>query len=54
VHCRVQPGKSAAGNDYSSRLHPITANRNAIRVINILLRPPSFSLFPIFFSSLRL
>src|SRR5437899_3256462 len=54
VYCRVQPGKSAAGNDYSSRLHPITANRNAIRVINILLGPPSFSFLPIFSSSLRL
>ena len=21
VHCRVKPGKSATGNDYSSRLH---------------------------------
>src|SRR5258705_12786665 len=52
VHCRVQPGKPAAGNNYSSRLHPITANRNAIRVINILLRPPSFSLLLIFLSSL--
>src|SRR5947209_19746648 len=26
VHCRVKPGKSATSNDYSSRLHPITAN----------------------------
>jgi hypothetical protein len=25
VHCRVKPGKSAAGYDYSSRLHAITA-----------------------------
>src|SRR4029077_13226964 len=31
VHCRVKPGKSATGNDYSSRLHAITANRNATR-----------------------
>ena len=37
VHCRVKPGKPATGNDYSSRLHPITANRNATRAINILL-----------------
>src|SRR5207247_7449316 len=54
VYCRVKPGKSATGNDYSSRLHPITANRNAIRVINILMWPPSFSFLPIFSSSLRL
>src|SRR5262249_35563117 len=25
VHCRVEPGKSATGNDYSGRLHPISA-----------------------------
>ena len=37
VHCRVKPGKSATGNDYSSRLHASTANRNAIRAIKILL-----------------
>jgi hypothetical protein len=37
VHCRVQPGKSAAGNDYSSRLHAATANRNATRAIKMLL-----------------
>ena len=37
VHCRVKPGKSATGNDYSSRLHAITANRNATRAIKILL-----------------
>jgi hypothetical protein len=37
VHCRVKPGKPAAGNDYSSRLHAITANRNATRQIEILL-----------------
>src|SRR6059058_3748771 len=37
VHCRVKPGKSATGNDYSSRLHPITANHTTTRVINILL-----------------
>src|SRR5437016_13014603 len=35
VHCRVKPGKPTTGNDYSSRLHPITANRNTTRVINI-------------------
>jgi hypothetical protein len=37
VHCRVKPGKSATGNDYSSRFHAITANRNATRAIEILL-----------------
>lgn len=37
VHCRVQPGKSAAGDDYSSRLHAITPNRDATREIEILL-----------------
>jgi hypothetical protein len=37
VHCRVEPGKSATGDDYSSRLHAVTANRNAIRAIRILL-----------------
>ena len=35
VHCRVKPGKSATGNDYSSRFHAITANRNATRAIKI-------------------
>jgi len=33
VHCRVKPGEPAAGNDYSSRFHAITANR----VIEILV-----------------
>jgi hypothetical protein len=37
VHCRVKPGKSATGDDYSSRLHAITANRNATRAIETLL-----------------
>src|SRR5690348_14647255 len=37
VHCRVKPGKSATGDDYSSRLHAVTANRNATRAIEILL-----------------
>jgi hypothetical protein len=37
VHCRVKPGKPATGNDYSSRLHAVTANRNATRAIEILL-----------------
>src|SRR5213083_26587 len=37
LHCRVKPGKSATSNDYSSRLHANSTNRNAIRVIKILL-----------------
>src|SRR5437660_11406836 len=37
VHCRVKPAKSATGNNYSSRLHANSANRNATRVIKILL-----------------
>jgi len=37
VHCRVKPGKPTTGNDYSSRFHALTANRNAIREIEILL-----------------
>jgi hypothetical protein len=37
VHRRVKRGKPAAGNDYSSRLHAITANRTATREIEILL-----------------
>ena len=37
VHCRVEPGKSATGNDYSSRFHTISPNRNATRAIKILL-----------------
>src|SRR5882757_8191291 len=37
VHCRVKPGKSATGNDYSSRLHALTANCNATGAIGILL-----------------
>jgi hypothetical protein len=37
MHCRVKPGKSAAGNEYSSRLHAITPNLNATREIKILL-----------------
>jgi hypothetical protein len=37
VYCRVKPGKPAAGNDYSSRLHAITPNRNATCEIEILL-----------------
>jgi len=45
VHCRVKPGKSTAGNDYSSRLHPITANRNTTRVTNILLKAFHHSVF---------
>jgi hypothetical protein len=37
VHRRIKPGKSATGNDYSSRLHAVTANRKATREIEILL-----------------
>jgi hypothetical protein len=37
VHCRVKPGEPTTGNDYSSRFHAITVNRNATRAINILL-----------------
>jgi hypothetical protein len=48
VHCRVEPGKSATGDDYSSRLHAVTANRNATRVIKILLMAEIIQSFPIF------
>ena len=51
VHCRVKPGKSATGDDYSSRLHAVTANRNATREIEILLMDAIIQFFPIFFSS---
>jgi hypothetical protein len=37
VHGRVKAGKAATGDDYFSRLHAVTANRNAIREIRILL-----------------
>jgi hypothetical protein len=37
VHCRVKPGEPTTGNDYSSRFHAITANRNGTRAIKILL-----------------
>jgi hypothetical protein len=37
MHCRVKAGKTATGNDYSSRLHAVTADHNAIRLIKILL-----------------
>src|SRR5262249_52748803 len=37
VHCRVKPGKPATGNDYSGRLHALTASCNATRTIKILL-----------------
>src|SRR6266487_3148382 len=53
VHCRVKPGEPATGNDYSSRLHAVTANRNATRAIEILLMAAIIRLFSIFFSSLR-
>src|SRR4029453_13937381 len=35
VHCRIKPGKPPPANDYSSRFHVITANRNATRAIKI-------------------
>jgi len=51
VHRRVKPGEPATGNDNSSRLHPITANRNATRAIKILLLAAIIQSFSIFFSS---
>src|SRR5215831_1117664 len=48
LYCRVKPGKSATGNDYSSRLHAIIANRNAIHSIEILLVAPIIQCFPFF------
>src|SRR5262249_36604397 len=33
VYCCVKPGKSATGDDNSSRLHAATPNRNATRAI---------------------
>jgi hypothetical protein len=36
VYRRIKPGKSATGNEYSSRFHAITANRDATRAIKIL------------------
>jgi hypothetical protein len=51
----VDPGEPTTDNDYSSRFHAITANRNATRAIKIkiLVMAASFSLSPIFFSNLR-
>src|SRR4029077_328792 len=37
VYCRVKPGESAGGNEYSRRLHAFTPNLNATRQIEILL-----------------
>src|SRR4029453_12921051 len=37
VHCRVKPGEPTTNDDYSSRLHAITPNRNATGEIEILL-----------------
>src|ERR1700751_974854 len=51
VHCRVKPGKSATGNDYSSRLHAIARNRNATRAIKILLTAAIIQSFSHFFQS---
>jgi len=53
VHCRVKPGEATTGNDYSSRFHTITANRNATRTIEILLMVAIIQSFSHFFSSLR-
>ena len=36
VHRRIKPGEAATGDDYSSRLHAITVNRNTTRAIEIL------------------
>src|SRR5436190_4103285 len=52
VHCRVKPGKSATGNDYSSRFHAVTANRNSTRVIKILLMAAIMQSFPHLFLKL--
>jgi len=51
VHCRVKPGEPTTGNDYSSRFHTITANRNATRAIKILLMVAIIQSFSVFFSS---
>jgi hypothetical protein len=52
VHCRVKPGKSAAGNEYSSRLHAIARNRIATREIKILLMNAIIRSFSHFFLKL--
>jgi hypothetical protein len=52
VHRSVKAGKSATGNDYSSRFHAITANRNAPRAIKILVMAAIIQSFPIFFLKL--
>jgi len=52
VHCRVKPGKPTTGNDYSSRFHAITANRNATREIEILLMVAIIQSFPHLFLKL--
>jgi hypothetical protein len=51
VHCRVKPGKSTTGNEYSSRLHAITPNLNATREIKILLMAAIIRSFSHLFSS---
>src|SRR5262249_40475624 len=52
MHRGVKPGKPATGNDYSSRFHAVTLNRNATRAIKILLMAAIVQSFsPIFFSS---
>jgi hypothetical protein len=52
VHCRVEPGEPTTGNDYSSRLHAITANRNATRAIETLLTDAIIQSFSHFFLKL--
>ena len=52
VYCRVKPGEPATGNDYSSRFHAITANRNATRAIEVLLMDAIIQSFSHLFSSL--
>jgi hypothetical protein len=52
VHRRVKPGEPTTGNDYSSRFHAITANRNATRAIEILLMAPIIQSFPHLFLKL--
>src|SRR6266480_8095432 len=52
MHCRVKPGEPATGDDYSSRLHAVTANRKATRAIRILLMAAPIQSLSIFFSSL--
>src|SRR5262245_23801060 len=52
LYCRVKPGKPATRNDYSRRLHVVTANRNATHVIKILLMASIIQSFSHFFLKL--